>query len=82
MRRFLPLFVAFAALASACGGASSTSVDEVAPGDDNPSGEIPSGSSGGEGWPHDFVATGIDGTTIDAGDYEGQDLVLWFWAPW
>lgn len=33
-------------------------------------------------WPHDFTAPLVDGGTIDAGDYAGQDLVLWFWAPW
>ncbi len=82
MRRFLPLLVALGALASACGGAISTSVDEAAPGRDTPTGETPTESPSADGWPHDFVATGIDGTTIDAGDYEGQDLVLWFWAPW
>lgn len=33
-------------------------------------------------WSHDFTADLYGGGTIDAGDYEGQDLVLWFWAPW
>jgi hypothetical protein len=33
-------------------------------------------------WPHEFEATLIGGGTIDTGDYAGQDLVLWFWAPW
>jgi len=33
-------------------------------------------------WPFTFVADQVDGGTFDAGDYEGQDLVLWFWAPW
>lgn len=27
-------------------------------------------------------APGADGTTIDLADYAGQDLMLWFWAPW
>lgn len=33
-------------------------------------------------WPHQFVEDGVGGGIIDANDYEGQDLVLWFWAPW
>jgi hypothetical protein len=33
-------------------------------------------------WSHDFIGDTYGGGTIDAGDYEGQDLVLWFWAPW
>lgn len=24
----------------------------------------------------------LDGDTIDLGSLEGQDVVLWFWAPW
>ncbi|MEM7339885.1 MAG: hypothetical protein AAF467_14620 [Actinomycetota bacterium] len=27
------------------------------------------------------VAT-VNGETIDLGSLEGQDVVLWFWAPW
>ena len=53
---------------SACGG-----------GDDTETG---SGDGGPGGWPHDFSADLIGGGIFDAGDYEGQDLVLWFWAPW
>ncbi len=33
-------------------------------------------------WPHTFVAEQVDGSIFDAGDHAGQDLVLWFWAPW
>jgi hypothetical protein len=33
-------------------------------------------------WPYTFVVDQLDGSTFDAGDYAGQDLVLWFWAPW
>ena len=76
MRRFLATVVALTALAAACGSTSTTATDGAAAGDDAP--EV----AGNASWPHDFVATTIDGATIDAGDYEGQDLVLWFWAPW
>ncbi len=33
-------------------------------------------------WPHTFVVEQVDGSIFDAGDHAGQDLVLWFWAPW
>ena len=33
-------------------------------------------------WPHTFVADQIGGGQLDANDLAGQDLVLWFWAPW
>ncbi len=30
----------------------------------------------------DFTAPDLDGSQIVGADYAGQDLVLWFWAPW
>lgn len=27
-------------------------------------------------------APAADGSTINLADYAGQDLMLWFWAPW
>lgn len=30
----------------------------------------------------DISAPGADGSTIDLSTYAGQDLMLWFWAPW
>ena len=33
-------------------------------------------------WPHDFVENTIGGGLIDANDLEGNDVILWFWAPW
>ncbi len=27
-------------------------------------------------------ATTVTGETFELGDLAGQDLVLWFWAPW
>ncbi len=33
-------------------------------------------------WPHDFVEDTIGGGLIDANDLEGNDVILWFWAPW
>ncbi len=30
----------------------------------------------------DVSAPAADGSTIDLSVYAGQDLLLWFWAPW
>jgi hypothetical protein len=30
----------------------------------------------------DFSAPRLGGGTIEGADYQGQDLALWFWAPW
>ncbi len=29
-----------------------------------------------------FTADVVGGQTFDGGEYAGQDLMLWFWAPW
>lgn len=29
-----------------------------------------------------FTATTVGGGTFDGADHVGQDLMLWFWAPW
>lgn len=29
-----------------------------------------------------FIAPTVDGGQINFGSLEGQDTVLWFWAPW
>ncbi|MDW3217900.1 MAG: hypothetical protein R8F63_04740 [Acidimicrobiales bacterium] len=79
-RRFRRLVVAIvgvvgaAVLAAACGGGDT---DGAASGS-----ESQDASASPDAWPHDFQAELIGGGTFDAGDYEGQDLVLWFWAPW
>lgn len=30
----------------------------------------------------DISAPTADGSTLDLSTYAGQDLMLWFWAPW
>lgn len=29
-----------------------------------------------------FTAETVDGEAIASTDYAGQDVMLWFWAPW
>ena len=70
LRRFLILAVVLGVLASACGSDAVTTGDDLAASGENAA------------WPHAFQAPLIGGGMIDTGDYEGQDLVLWFWAPW
>jgi hypothetical protein len=33
-------------------------------------------------WPLSYDGETVDGSQFNSGDYAGQDLVLWFWAPW
>lgn len=67
-------------VAAACAGDSNS--DTAAPAPDTAS------DGGGEAigdddvFPYAFSSRTLDGGMIDAGDFEGQDLVLWFWAPW
>lgn len=73
-RSFAPavLVLAVLLLAAACGA------------DDGDGGE--QGASSGDGSASsaapDFVATTLDGGELAAADLDGQDTVLWFWAPW
>ena len=66
------------------GGASGDGGGSAGPGDEATTGGGDTGGGGDDGvdWPHDFVAETVSGSMIDAGDFAGQDLVLWFWAPW
>lgn len=50
----------------------------IATADDTGAGDAPSMID----WPLVYDGATVDGSEFDAGDYEGQDLVLWFWAPW
>ena len=49
---------------------------------EGPSPSTEAGDSVAVAWPHDWTEERVGGGQFDAGDYEGQDLVLWFWAPW
>lgn len=65
--RAAALLVGLALIGSACGGAA--------------------GQQSGASTPADAAGTAVAGTTIDGeelalADYAGDDVLLWFWAPW
>lgn len=61
-------------LAAACGGAVDDQTTSGADGSEAAAEPSGSGLSG------EF--TTIDGGSINLADFEGRDVVLWFWAPW
>ncbi len=76
-RRLAAALAVVSMFAAACGGGE-TEVAEPATGAttaESASGVIPQ---------LDFTAPELAGSggTIAGGDYEGTDLVVWFWAPW
>ena len=78
--RFLSLAIVFGLAAAACGGGTDVSAPEIDAGSDgatSATGDAPvdAGLFGGE-----FVS--LTGEAIEFGSFEGQDTVLWFWAPW
>ena len=73
--------ICVALFASACAG---TPTEETSTGNTDASTtdettEAP--SSGGPGLPT-LVANTVGGAQLDTNDLEGQDVVVWFWAPW
>ena len=70
--RFASLAIVFGLIAAACGGGTDVSAPEIDSGD---AAVADQGLFGGE-----FVS--LTGEAIDFGSFEGQDTVLWFWAPW
>lgn len=90
-RALLPcLAIVFGLVAAACGGGTDVS---AAPGTNEPAVEA-SAEAGSDAtaegpvsdapdldlYSGDFVD--LNGETIDFASFEGQDTVLWFWAPW
>ena len=74
-RRVLAILVGTAALALAScgGGGEATSPSSAA---DAPGGSAPRDGLLG------FDAQAIDGSTVDVASFSGEDLAIWFWAPW
>jgi len=62
--------------AAACGSSDGETSASPAAADDS------AADAGSDGSLLDISAPGADGSTINLSDYAGQDLMLWFWAPW
>jgi hypothetical protein len=74
------LFVALALFATSCGGGSTeTTAEVVAESTSAPTSDAAEDTEPAEA---SVVATTVDGGQIDFGSLQGQDVVLWFWAPW
>ena len=88
LRSLFAALVAIALVAASCGGGSADNAEASAPA------LAPAGRAGqadqsvqsvqseevtAEG---SFVVATVGGGQIDFGSLEGQDIVLWFWAPW
>ena len=70
--RAATLVTALSLVLAACGGGSSTTDKSDQPASESaPAGPVIEG-----------VFDTVSGTQIDLGSLEGQDAVLWFWAPW
>lgn len=70
-----------------CGGQSATPGADIDTGAEaGPASPAPSGgrddSAAGTAIDLDLTAPAVLGDDIDLSEYAGQDLALWFWAPW
>ncbi len=70
-RKLALLFAAVALVAAACGGGDSDTASVPGESAGEPSAATP-----------DFSGQTVLGEQLVAGDLAGQDVVLWFWAPW
>ena len=85
LRTLCALLAGFALFASACGGSASGATESA--GDSNAAADEAPAQAEPEPNEEDpakasLVATTVSGGQIDFGSLEGQDVVLWFWAPW
>ena len=76
----LCLLVLFGLVAVACGGPTEIVAEPAAAGDVavTEAGDAPAPAPGT--FSGDFID--LNGETVDFASFEGQDTVLWFWAPW
>lgn len=69
-----------ALFATACGG-SPTEDTTSATNEPAATAEPAEASAGGPGLPS-LVGPTVAGAQIDTNDLVGQDVIVWFWAPW
>lgn len=73
-------------VAAACGGETTTpastseALEAQADAQAEALGDAAEESAGDSVFAGEFVD--LNGDSIDLASYEGQDVVLWFWAPW
>lgn len=84
VRMALALLGALALVATSCGGGSTDTAVETSSSPEVASTEAAEPAPTAEPAPAEasLVATTVNGGQIDFGSLEGQDVVLWFWAPW
>ncbi len=69
--------LALALVAASCG--SDTAPTAAASGTTAPAASAPAPESSGA---LDLEAATADGGTVNLAEYAGEDVMLWFWAPW
>ena len=77
---WLSLAVVFGLFVAACGGGAETTADAPTTGDAIAAAEEQPDATAADLFSGDFVD--LNGEAIDFASLEGQDVVLWFWAPW
>lgn len=73
------LGICMALVATACGTAAETAAPPAEPATEQA--EEVTTETGGAGLPQ-LVGDTVRGSQLDTNDLEGQDVVVWFWAPW
>ena len=88
-RRLAAVAAAMLLVVTACGGAAidtASSAVDVAESSESVAAAVETAAPAEAPARGSGVLTGqfntIDGDVIDFGSLEGQDVVLWFWAPW
>jgi len=90
LRTLLATLAALALVATSCGGGSADTTTDAAVDSAAPAPTQAEAAPAEEAAPVEeaapaeasLVATTVSGGQIDFGSLEGQDVVLWFWAPW
>ena len=81
LRTLVGLVAALGLFATSCGGGSAETTTEAMAESTSAAASAPTPDAV-ESAEASLVATTVDGAQIDFGSLEGQDVVLWFWAPW
>ncbi len=76
-KRFGAIAISLGLFATACGGTATN--DASAPVDGAT--EVVEESTGGAGLPQ-LIGNTVAGSQFDTNDLAGQDVAVWFWAPW